>query len=156
MQVFCFRKCMENWWPPGGLTPVSTAQNYHHQCLCPHSEPQLPPTSPGDPPRPAGRSGPSSYEKLLFPLVAVHTRLCVCPTRVEFLFPPVLWSSCDQAPLAFKAKCSGELLLLMPDIQAGELDMGLGTLIPVGKPLQYNYFPVCGLPTSWVWDLILL
>ena len=34
-------------------------------------------------------------------------RPCVHPPRVEFLFSPVLWSSCHQAPLAFKAKCSG-------------------------------------------------
>ena len=32
---------------------------------------------------------------------------CACPPRVESLFPPVLWSSCTQAPLAFKAKGSG-------------------------------------------------
>ena len=34
-------------------------------------------------------------------------RPCVHPPRVEFLFSPVLWSSCNQAPLAFKTKCSG-------------------------------------------------
>ena len=30
------------------------------------------------------------------------TLLCVCPPRVESLFPPVLLKSCDQIPLAFK------------------------------------------------------
>ena len=34
---------MREWHPPGGLMPMSTPQNYHRQCLCPHSEPQLPP-----------------------------------------------------------------------------------------------------------------
>lgn len=32
--------------------------------------------------------------------------------------------------------------------------MGLRTLTPVGKLLQYNYSPVCGLPTQGLWDLI--
>ena len=30
------------------------------------------------------------------------TLLCVCPPRVESLFPPVLPKSCNQIPLAFK------------------------------------------------------
>ena len=30
------------------------------------------------------------------------TLLCVCPPRVESLFPPVLLKSCNQIPLAFK------------------------------------------------------
>ena len=33
---------------------------------------------------------------------------CVHPPRVEFLFSSVLRSSCSQAPLAFKAKCSAD------------------------------------------------
>ena len=39
--------------------------------------------------------------------------------------------------------------------QAGEPNVGLGTLTPVGESLQYNYSPVCGSPTAGVWDLIL-
>ena len=31
----------------------------------------------------------------------MHTLLCVCPPRVEFLFPPVLSKSCNQILLAF-------------------------------------------------------
>ena len=44
----------------------------------------------------------------------------------------------------------------MPDPQAEELDMALRTLTLVGELLQYNYFPVCVLPTQWVWNLIML
>ena len=33
--------------------------------------------------------------------------------------------------------------------------MGLKTFTPVGELLRYNYFPVCGLATRQVWDLIL-
>ena len=32
----------------------------------------------------------------------MHTLLCMCPPRVESLFPPVLLKSCNQIPLAFK------------------------------------------------------
>ena len=32
----------------------------------------------------------------------MHTLLCVCPPRVESLFPLVLLMSCNQIPLAFK------------------------------------------------------
>ena len=32
----------------------------------------------------------------------MHTLLCVCPPRVECLFPPVLSKSCIQIPLVFK------------------------------------------------------
>ena len=39
---------------------------------------------------------------LLLPWVLMHTILCVCPLRVESLFPPVLSKSCNQIPLAFK------------------------------------------------------
>ena len=37
----------------------------------------------------------------------MHTLLCVCPPRVEPLFPPVLSKSCNQIPLAFKIWFSG-------------------------------------------------
>ena len=32
----------------------------------------------------------------------MHTPLCVCPPKVESLFPPVLLKSCNQIPVAFK------------------------------------------------------
>ena len=35
------------------------------------------------------------------------TLLCACPPRVESLFPPVLWKSCNQIALAFKVWSSG-------------------------------------------------
>ena len=37
-----------------------------------------------------------------FPWVPMHTLLCVCPPRVESLFPPVVLKSCNQILLAFK------------------------------------------------------
>ena len=83
--------------------PRSTSQNFHCQCPCPRSEPQPPPSSAGDPPTLAGRSGSFSCGVTApSPWVLMHTQLCVCPSRVESLFPPVLSKSCNQILLVFK------------------------------------------------------
>ena len=93
---------VRKWWPPKGHMPLSTPQNYSCQCLWLSSEPQPSPTSTGDAPIPAGRSGPGSHEAIaFFPWVLVHTG------TVELLFPPVIWGSWDQTPWAFKARFSG-------------------------------------------------
>ena len=39
------------------------------------------------------------------------------------------------------------LLFPVLDPWAEEHDVRIRTLTPVGEPLQYNYFPVCGSPT---------
>ena len=83
--------------------PRSTSQNFCCQCPCPHGKPQTPPASVGDPPTLAGRSGSVSYGVTApSPWVLMCTLLCVCPPRVESLFPPVLSKSCNQILLAFK------------------------------------------------------
>ena len=46
-------------------------------------------------------------------------------------------------------------LLPIPDPQAGEPDVGLRTLNPVGEPLQYYYFTICVSPSWKVWDLLI-
>lgn len=95
---------VRRWQPPRGLTPKSTPQNYHHQCPYPHNEPQPSATCTGDPPILADKSGLVSMRLLsFFPRSWVHTRPCVCPPRVEFLFL-ILWSSCDHYLMAFKAR----------------------------------------------------
>ena len=140
------------WWPPGQLPPVSS-QYLCHQCPCPHSEPQLPSASPGDPQRPAGRSGPGFYEVTAFSLgPGIRETLCA-PTRSGVCFSqscgvPVIKSHWPSKPNALEAPPP------MPDPQTVEPDVGLRTLTPVGELLQYNCFPVCGSPTQWVWDLI--
>ena len=95
------------WQLSGELMPKSIPWGIHCQCPCLHSEPQLTPTSPGDPPRPAGRSGLGSYGGTALPWVPVHMKTCVPPARVKSLFLPFPWSSCTQALLSFKAECSG-------------------------------------------------
>ena len=131
-------------------------QNRRHQCPCPCSEPQPlpPPTSAGDPPILAGKSGQSLMRSLLFSLGTVHETLCalsksgvsVSPSPVEFL-----WSN----PAGLQSQILWGLRLLLPDPQAGEPDVGLRPFTPMGELLWYNCFSVCGLPTQCVWDLIL-
>ena len=45
-------------------------------------------------------------------------------------------------------------LLPMLDPLVWEPEVVLGTLTPVGDPLQYSSFSVYGLPTQWVWDCL--
>ena len=88
--------------------PRSTSHNFCCQCPCPYGEPQPPPASSGDPPTLVGRSGSVSYGVTVpSPWILMCTLLCVCPPRVESLFPPVLSKSCNQIPLAFKVWFSG-------------------------------------------------
>ena len=106
-------------YPLGPLLPVSL----------PHptpNEPQLTPASPGDPPRLVGRSSPSSYGGTALCWVPVYMKTCARPPRVQSLFPPVLWSSCTQAPRAFKAKCSGGSSSWCQTLMLGSLTWGSG------------------------------
>ena len=98
---------LPKWRPLGEPMLRNIHWGFHHQCPCSHREPQPPPASPRDPPRPTGRSGLGSYGVTALPWVPVHVTPRVHPPRVESLFPPVMCSSCTQAPLAFKAKCPG-------------------------------------------------
>ena len=38
----------------------------------------------------------------------MHARFCLCPPRLKYLFPLVLWKSCNQIPLAFKVRFPGD------------------------------------------------
>ena len=86
------------WGPLGELTPINIHWVLCYQSPCSHSKPQATPTSSAGPLRPLGKSSPGSYGATALCWVPVHMRPCVCPPRMEFLFPPALWSSCTQAP----------------------------------------------------------
>ena len=77
--------------------------------VLPSQQAAFTPVFPGCPPRTAVRFDPDSYGDLALPWDPVHVKVCVCLLRMRSLFPPVLWSSCAQAPLAFNARCSGAL-----------------------------------------------
>ena len=65
-------------------------------------------TSTGDPPTLAGQSSSVSCGVTApVPWVLVHARFCLCPPRVESLFPSVLWKSCNQILLTFKVSFPG-------------------------------------------------
>ena len=79
-------------------------------------------------------------------------RGCTCPLRLESLFPTVLWLSHMQAPLAFKARCSG---VLSSQCKAP----GLGIPMRGSEPLllgenlcNCDYPSMCGSPTWECWS----
>jgi len=63
----------------------------------------------GYPPRTTVRFNPNSYGDFALPWDPTNVNFCVCLLIIGSPFPPVLWSSCTQAPLAFNARCSGAL-----------------------------------------------
>ena len=119
---------------PGLLLPVSLRE----------ALPTL--TSTGDPLTLAGRSGSVSCGVTdSFPWILVCTRFCLCPPRLESLFPPALWKSCNQIPLASKVRS--------PSLEACCEAQNLHNN---GRTSSVMCSPVCGLPTQRGWDLILL
>ena len=129
---------------------MSTPGHVHHHLLCHQREPNFPCASLEDPPKPAGRSGPSSYKTVAFALShSGHKTLFQSSNNgisISLKFIGLVQSS----PTDFQSQRLWWLLLLMPDTQIGKPEMGLGTLIPIGELLKYNYSPICG----W-WDLII-
>ena len=76
-------------------------------CSC--GESQLPHTSTGDTPTLAGSFASVSYGVTApFLWVLVHTEFCLCSSRLDSLFPSVLWKSCNQILLAFRVRFSGD------------------------------------------------
>ena len=74
--------------------------------VLPSQQATFTPVFPGCPPRTAVRFDLGSYGDLALPWDPVHMKVHVCLLRMGSPFPPVLWSSCTQGPLAFSAKCS--------------------------------------------------
>ena len=69
----------------------------------------------------------------------------MCPPRLQSLFPPGLWKSCNQIPLAFKVRSPG----LEACCEAQSLHNN-------GRTSSVICSLVCGLPAQRVWDLISL
>ena len=129
--------------------PRETFPTWYCLCLQPLGEPLPVHASTRDPLTLAGSFGSVSCG-VTAPLlwVLLHARFCLCPPRLESAFPPVLWKSYNQIPLAFQARFPG-------DPQAGKPDMGFRTYTTVGELLWCYFPPLCGSPTDGVWDLIL-
>ena len=152
--------------------PRCTSQNFCCQCPCPHGETEPSPASPVDPPTLAGRSGSVSVGgHCSFPWVPTCTLLCVCPPRVESLFPPVLSKSCNQIPLAFKVWFSRNSSSHCWTPRFGSLTWGSEPSLPwvdfcgisvlqfvTHPPSSYGiwFYCDCAPPTMSLWLLLFL
>ena len=88
--------------------------------------------------------GPGAYETLC---VTSKSRVFVSPSLMEIL---------QSNPASLQIQILWGLLFPLPDPQAGKPFAGFRLMSPVGGLLWYNYFPVCGSPKQWIWDLIFL
>ena len=95
---------VSKWWPLGQLTAMSTPQYLSYQCPCPVSESQTLPISWEILQDQQVGLAQAPRKSLLFPLVPVCTRLCVCPPRLMFVSPnPAIepcWPSKPNIPKA--------------------------------------------------------
>ena len=147
---------------PKGSFPESCCQSFHSR-----GGSLLAQASTGDPPTLAGSFGSVSCGVIApFLWVLVCTRFCLCPSRLESLFPPVLWKFCDQIRLPFKVSfpevsqspCQslprlGSLTCGSKLSQQWENFFGIIVLQFVGHPssrygiLFYHDYPL--LPSCW-------
>ena len=106
------------------LIPISAPQCLDTSVLVPAVRHSCPATSPGDPPRPAGRSDPGFCEVTAFSLgPEVHKTLCVSSksgvygssSPMEFL---------QSSPTGLQNQVLWGLLLLMPNPQTGQHEIG--------------------------------
>ena len=152
--------------------PTSGFPAWCCQCPCPCSEPLQSPVSRGDPPTLAGSFySVSCGVPAPFLLVLVCTRFCLCPQRVESLFPPVLWKSYNQIPLACTTRFPGEsqslcqiprlgsLMWYSEPAQQWENFFGIVVLQFVGhSPSKYGtwFYHDCTPPIILLWLLFCL
>ena len=93
------------WPPPKKGMLLNIPQSFAFNVL-PSQQAIFTPVFPGGPSRTAVWFDPDSYGDFALPWDSVHVKIHVRLLRMGFLFPPVLWSSCAQAPLAINARCS--------------------------------------------------
>ena len=93
------------WPPPETGKLLNIPESFAFNVL-PSQQATFTPVFPGCPPRTAVRFDSDSYGDFALPWDPVHMKVCVRLLRTGSPFPPVLWSSWAQAPLAFNARCS--------------------------------------------------
>ena len=145
-KMLASKRAYANDYSPVPLPPVSLS----------HSEPQPPPLSPGDPPKPEGAFAPGFHEVTVFFLqVLVCMVSCLCPLWLVFLFFPVLWSSSLKPHYISKPNTLG-----VPLTDARTIDWGVWcgaqNFTPVEEPLWYNYFSFSWFPIWQLWNIIVL
>ena len=93
------------WPPPEKSLLLNIPKNFASNDP-PSQQAKFTPVFPGCPPRTSVRFDPASYGDFALPWDPEHVKVCVHLLRMGSPFPPVLWSSCTQAPMAFNARCS--------------------------------------------------
>ena len=112
------------------------------------------PVFPGCPPRTVVRFDPESHGDFALPWGPVHVKVCVCLLRMGSPSPPVPWSSCAQAPLAFNARCARcsfsqcQIPTYESLMWGSELSL---LLVSLCEPVS---FQSVGLPTWEVWGCL--
>jgi len=96
-------------WPPPEKGMLKNIPKSFSSSVLPSQQATFTPVFPGCPPRTAVRFDLDFYGDFALPWDPVHVKVCVRLLRMGSPFPPVPWSSCTQAPLAFNARCSGAL-----------------------------------------------
>ena len=117
--------------------------------VCVPGELQWPPASLGASPGSALGLTQAPFKLLLLPWVPEHVGSCVCPLRVESLFPtenPLLWVS-RKAPLAFKTIRFRGLSSLSRTPGLGSPMWGSDPTFLGQNLCNCDYSPVCGSPT---------
>ena len=96
-----FRK----WPPPEKHTLMNIPERFSSNVLAPQQA-TVTPSFPRRSSKNCSQVPPSVLWSLSFALEPHHMIVCVCISRMESPFPPVLWSSCTQTPLAFNTRGS--------------------------------------------------
>ena len=94
-------------WPPPEKGMLLNIPERFASNVLPQQQATFTTLFPGCPPRKAVRFDSDSYGDLALPWDQVHVKVYVHLLRMGSPFPPVPWSSCAQAPLAFSARCFG-------------------------------------------------
>ena len=128
---------------------MSTPGHVHHHLLCHQREPNFPCASLEDPPKPAGRSGPSSYKTVAFALShSGHKTLFQSSNNgisISLKFIGLVQSS----PTDFQSQ-----MFLVQNPQSRELRVGLRHSLLRKNLWSFNHPPVCEFPT-WGYGTLL-
>ena len=114
---------------------------------CPHSKPQSTPAS-------RDLVWPRFLWNLCLSLEhSACENLCVL-SKSGFSLSPGPAELLHSSPTGLQCQMLWQLLFPMPDPQAWGPGVGFRSFTPMGVPLWYSHFPVCGSSTQGVWDLL--
>ena len=134
--------------------PTCSTQDCCCRRPCPRSRPLPVQISAGELQTPTGRSGSVSWGVTApFPWVLVHTRFCLCLSKVSTSPSPV--EVLESNPIDLQIQIPWRFPVPLLDPQVGKSHVGPRTFAALRELLWYFCSPVCRSPTWWVWDFIL-